>query len=106
MRKVYVAHPYGGKEENKIDVEEIILKLTAEYPNVLYISPIHALGYLYNVLSYEEGMDYCYALLKDCDVLLLCEGWQDSRGCSLEEEYASRNDIPVRYHYKEVLNNA
>ncbi|MFA6661456.1 MAG: DUF4406 domain-containing protein [Bacilli bacterium] len=97
MKKIYVAHPYGGKDENRIDVEKIVLQLTAENPNILYISPIHATGYLYNVLSYDDGMRYCYALLDCCDELLLCNGWQDSKGCSLEEEYAMRNDISITY---------
>jgi hypothetical protein len=97
MKKVYVAHPYGGKEENKIYVENIILKLTAKYPNTLFISPIHALGYLYPVLEYNDGMRYCYALLEGCDELLLCEGWGDSTGCNLENTVAIHHNIPIKY---------
>jgi hypothetical protein len=77
MRKVYVAHPYGGKEENKILVENIILGLIPTNNNTLFISPIHALGYLYEALPYDEAMDYCFELLKGCRDLILCDGWMD-----------------------------
>ena len=97
MKKVYVAHPYGGKEENKQYVENIILALTKKYPNILFISPIHALGYLYTALDYDKGMEYCYSLLESCDELLLCEGWNESTGCSLEYNFATANDIPIKY---------
>ena len=97
MKKVYVAHPYGGKEENKQYVENIILALTKKYQNILFISPIHALGYLYTALDYDKGMEYCYALLEGCDELLLCEGWGASTGCSRENVFATDNDIPIKY---------
>jgi hypothetical protein len=98
MFKVYVAHPYDGKEENKLSVEEKIVKLALENPDRLYISPIHTLGYLYSVLSYEEGMTLCFGLLGMCDILILCEGWEDSAGCRLEKEYALSNGIPTIYY--------
>jgi len=96
MKKVYVAHPYGGKEENKQNVESIIRKLTRENPDTFFISPIHATGFLYTDVSYEHGMQYCFELLKMCDELLLCPGWQNSRGCNLEKPYAESLGIPVR----------
>lgn len=97
MKRVYVAHPYSGKEENKASVETLIRKMVKNYPDILYISPIHALGYLYNDVEYEHGMQYCFELLKACDELLLCGGWKDSRGCKMEKEYAEKNGIPINY---------
>lgn len=98
MKKVYVAHPYSGNDDNRIDVEKIILALTIKNPDILYISPIHALGYLYTAVSYDEGMRYCFALLEDCDELLICEQWENSTGCCLEHHFANSHDIPIKYH--------
>jgi hypothetical protein len=98
MYKIYVAHPYGGKEENKIAVEEIVKELVANNPDILYMSPIHAFGYLYDTVSYEKGMEYCIDLLRGCDELLLCEGWENSKGCCAEYTYALGKGIPVKYH--------
>lgn len=97
MKRVYIAHPYLGSAENKAKVEGIIIGLMQAYKDILFISPIHALGFLYKVLTYEEGMELCYALLETCDELWLCPGWEESRGCRLEKEYAEQHGIPIVY---------
>ena len=97
MKKVYVAHPYGGKEENKLSVETLVRKMVKHNPNILYFSPIHSTGYLYNDVGYKLGMEYCFELLKVCDELLLCEGWENNVGCNMEKKFAEENNIPINY---------
>lgn len=97
MTKIYVAHPYNGNPQNKDKVEVIARELARNNPNVLHISPIHAIGYLYNDVDYMKGMEYCYELLKMCDGLLLCKGWENSRGCRLEKEYAEELGMEINY---------
>lgn len=97
LKRVYVAHPYNGNTANKDKVESIVKELVKEDPNVLYISPIHATGYLYNDVDYLTGMNYCFDLLDMCDELLLCEGWENSRGCNMEKQYAEQNGIQIKY---------
>jgi nucleoside 2-deoxyribosyltransferase len=95
MKKVYVAHPYGGEEENKQKVEEIIKQLIQNNPDTLYVSPIHCTGFYYHDVTYEKGMEYCFKLLDMCDRLLLCGDWKHSTGCCMEYGYAvaRRKDI-------------
>lgn len=97
MKKVYIAHPYGGLEENKLSVENIIKKLIKKHDNILFISPIHALGFLYTEVEYEKGMEYCFELLKQCDEIWLCKGWEGSRGCCIEFDYATLHGIPIKF---------
>jgi hypothetical protein len=97
MQRIYIAHPYNGDTANKDKVEEIIKVLVKTNPNVLYISPIHAVGFLYNDIDYMQGMEYCFELLSIADELILCENWESSRGCRLEKEYAEKYNIPIRY---------
>jgi hypothetical protein len=97
MKKIYVAHPFGGKIENMLSVETLVRKMVKHNPNILCISPIHATGYLYNDVEYEVGMNYCFELLKLCDELLLCKGWENSRGCNMEKEFAEEHGIPINY---------
>ena len=93
---VYVAHPYGGSPKNKLLAEEIIKKLFRDYPEVTFISPIHAIVCPYCSVSFEVGMDYCFSILKRCDCLLLTGDWQHSRGCVFEKEFADTHNIPVK----------
>jgi hypothetical protein len=97
MKHVYIAHPFQGKDENRQKVEAIILDLLKQDPNTLYISPIHATGFYYFAMSYEEGMKHCFEMLCMCDELWLCPGWESSIGCNLEKEFAEKHDIPIKY---------
>lgn len=97
MKKVYIAHPYSGKRRNKKKVEKIILKLLKENPDILYVSPIHATGFYYFELFYGEGMKHCFELLSLCDELWLCKGWEKSKGCRLEKEFAKSIGVPIKY---------
>lgn len=96
-KKVYIAHPYDGLEHNKINVENIIKDLIKKHDDVLFISPIHLFGYLYYDVPYEEGMEYCLEILKECDELWLCKGWEGSRGCCMEFDYATEHCIPIKF---------
>ena len=97
MKMAYVAHPFLGKPENVADAERIILKLLKLYPDVVFLSPLHATGFYYFALSYELGMEHCFEMLKRCDELWLCDGWEDSRGCKFEVEFAKEHNIPICY---------
>ena len=77
---IYISHPYGGKEENKLKIEAIVRKLVKENPGVTYISPVHAFGYLYNDVDYETGLEYCLNLLDVSDRMLVFGDWKYSRG--------------------------
>lgn len=92
---IYVAHPFGGKQENKDKVEKIILRLTEQFPDYTFLSPIHATGFYYFNKSYDNGMKDCIEMLKRCDELWLCEGWEDSKGCNIERDWAIENGMKI-----------
>lgn len=78
---IYISHPYGGKEENKEHVETIIKQLVWEHPNHLFISPIHALGFLYRDVEYKVGLNWCLELLDMCDEMWVFGDYLESKGC-------------------------
>lgn len=94
---IYVAHPFRGLIENEKKVERIILQLIKDYPNYTFFSPIHATGYYYHEKTWEEGMKDCLRLLSVCDALWLCEGWEDSKGCCSEMDYAMSHGIECAF---------
>lgn len=94
MKKIYISHKYGNKKENKDRVQAIIKELVTKYHDYLFISPIHALGFLYDDVDYEKGMEYCLELLSVCDEMWVCS--EDSRGVLIEKEYCKTAGIPCK----------
>ncbi len=91
---IYISHPYGGKEENKLKVEAIIKELAVNHPDNTYISPIHTFGFMYDSVDYETGLQMCLNLLETCDKMLVFGDWKQSRGCTAEVLYAEMHFIP------------
>jgi hypothetical protein len=89
---IYVAAPYGGKEENRAAVETKIKEFIKEYPQYCFVSPIHSFGFLYNTMSYDEGMEHCLTLLDLCTEIWILG---DSKGTRIERKYAIRYKIPI-----------
>ena len=81
---IYIAHPYNGLEENKIEVEKIIEKLVEIDNQHTYISPIHAFGFLYDKIDYNLGMDFCFDTLMMCDKIYFFGDIKSSKGCMME----------------------
>ena len=87
---IYISGKYGGKEENKIDME-CAIRYFREYEGCVdreYISPITAFSFLYNETEYLEGLDCCLTLLDKCDKIYMLPGWEDSTGACIEFGYA------------------
>lgn len=109
---VYISGKYGGKEENKIDME-CAIRYFREYEGCVgreYISPITAFSFLYNETEYLEGLDCCLTLLDKCDKIYMLPGWEDSTGACIEFGYAKAtgkdiyfaDDLYSREEFKEV----
>ena len=89
---IYISHPYGGLNENKEKVEKLIKRLTKKYPEYCFVSPIHTFGFLYNELTYEEGISHCLTLLDLCSEIWI---YGNSKGVRIERNYAQRYKIPI-----------
>ena len=81
---IYIAHPYNGSEENKLEVEKIIEKLVEIDNKHTYISPIHSFGFLYNKVDYDLQMDFCIDLLMMCDKVYFFGDIESIKGCMTE----------------------
>ena len=109
---IYISGKYGGKEENKIDME-CAIRYFREYEGCVdreYISPITAYSFLYNETEYLEGLDCCLTLLDKCDKIYMLPGWEDSTGACIEFGYAKAtgkdiyfaDDLYSREEFKEI----
>lgn len=104
MKLIYVSHPYGGKEENKEKVENVLahlrkrlstIPLVGDDPVNVFISPIHLLGHMYHDVAYEDGIQWCIELLERCDMIIMCNDWETSTGCRIEHVHAGVKGIPI-----------
>lgn len=95
MKMWYISHPYTGNEEqNKKEAREIAAKLKKENPNVIVVNPLDFFTYAEN-LEYEEILQQCLEMLRQCDAIVMTGKWQYSRGCIAEAEEAAAVGIPI-----------
>ena len=92
---IYCSHKFGGKLENAKAVELKIKKLQLENPSNTYISPIHTFGFMYDTVSYEDGIGMCLDLLRKCDKMIVLS--EKSEGVEIEIEYCIAARIPVEF---------
>ena len=88
MKLIYVAHPFLGKQGERRKGGRYCAPAMREYPDYVFYSPLHAIGFYYHDVPYDVGIEHCLEMLRRCDELWLCEGWENSRGCSLEYSFA------------------
>ena len=93
---IYISHPYGGEDKNIKDVCGVIKSLVKEYPDYLFLSPIHCFGFLYDTVSYEKGIEYCLWLLDKCNEMWVFGDYKNSIGCMKEIEYCEECNIPYQ----------
>lgn len=94
---IYIAHKYGGEQDNANQAAEIIKGLVNEYPDYCFVSPIHSFGYLYDAVDYQKGMDYCLTLLDMSDEMWVYGTL--SKGVRLEIDHADKHNIPIYYKW-------
>ena len=99
---IYVSHPYGGLKENKRKVEGIVRSLTAIYPGITFVSPIHTFGFIYDEVTYEAGLNMCIELLSKCNKMYVCGDYESSKGCKEEIKYCEEHNIPHLIYDDEV----
>ena len=99
---VYVSHPLRGKEgteeeiaRNKERVGDLCRLLVVEFPDVLFLSPIHGLGFLSPFGDQTKALDMCLQLVLLCDELWAFGDYESSEVCMKEIAWAEEHCIPV-----------
>lgn len=103
MLLYYISHPFTGNPvENLRKAKEIKNKLQTVYPDVCFLSPLDEFG-AYSDLPYPKVLALCLELLSRCDGIVLCEGWEKSKGCNAEYAFAIQQGLEIRYGYGALL---
>ena len=93
IKRIYISAPISGCED------------TAEerFTNAVRLAREH--GFI-AVNPWQENKSFCrwgdaviagLRLLNKCDAILLCKGWQHSRGCKIEQQFAQGMGIEVLF---------
>jgi hypothetical protein len=93
IKHVYVSAPITGMEDT---AEERFSRAV----NVVRQNGDVAINPWQENKSFSRWGDAIVAglrLLKKCDAILLCEGWQNSRGCKIEQQFAQGAGIEVLF---------
>lgn len=82
MKKVYVSIPIKGKDYKKQreHADEVGRSLSRKGMEV--VNPFNI--YAGKDPSYADHLACDLRALMDCDVIFLCQGWENSRGCRIE----------------------
>ena len=92
MLKVYISGPVTGVSDHESrfqKAEDLIFKIGDETKVcVMPVNPVKLLKDMAVKCSYGELMVLCFALLKECDAIMMLKGWSDSAGATLERRYA------------------
>ncbi len=96
--KVYLSHPFGGKEENRTDAARIAngLKSVWKYDGVEaeVVNPLEVLKEHTGKLSEDRILKLAVGLMQGCDGVIFAPGWRRSRGCRYEHMAARRHGLP------------
>lgn len=91
QKRVYISGPITGVIEAEEYFREAEQKIEAA--GFIAINPctlINGGG----KLTWEDYIDMDLAILKKCNCIYMLNGWQNSRGATLEKEFAEKHNIP------------
>ena len=105
--RIYLSHPFGGKEENR-ERAEAIAKIYREIWDSEGKENWEILNPLEYFRDFQDMEDYTVLrmavnLMKTCDGILWAPGWKRSRGCRYEHWIAHHADnLRIRYFQAEI----
>ena len=95
MKMIYLAHPYAGFTENVCKATDLERSIADEkihvFNAVAYFTRYHGM------LTENQIMARCLDMLCRVDELWMANGWETSKGCRKEHEFAKKFDIKVVY---------
>ena len=98
MKWYYISHPYtGNEEENRKKAADVQRHLHEMYADIVCINPLAMFAPL-AALSYEKIMTYCLEVMQPADAVIMCRGYEKSRGCMREYEAAKQGGKTILFY--------
>lgn len=96
--KIYISLPISGRNENKARQLADLTKAALSRMGWLPVSPFDI--YAGRNPEYADYLRADLRALADCDAIFLCKGWENSRGCRIEESFAKEMGKKVIYQHQ------
>ena len=94
----YVAHCYGGDENNIEKAKKITHDLQIKDLANCYICPLTTFSHLdYGEIGYDAEMELCLDLLSQCDKLIVASDFSNSKGVQMEIDFANLVGMEVEW---------
>jgi len=99
----YMAHPYSDNPERNFDLaneraSRLVKKGFHLYSPISHTHPIHMVA----GMPWEFWMDFDESFMKICDGIILCPGWENSKGCNIERKFFQDHGKDVLL-YEEII---
>lgn len=118
--KIYLASPVNGRKEKTLKekqkaamkrIDEMADYLVKFYPDAEFMSSFNIIGVKYHVDDLSEAviMGACVRMVMESDMVILDDGWERSKGCTVERfvawEYGKKVETLNHIKLKEKLDN-
>ena len=93
--KIYISGPITGTTDYMERFKRMQEALEGMGHTV--INPAKVNAELPQGTTHEEYMTMCRPMIDMCEVVLMMEGWQQSKGCRMEFDYAMQKRITITF---------
>ena len=99
--KIYLSHPYGGKQENMVKAARLARVYKAQWEkegrdNVL-VNPLEIFAGLSGVVDEDAILYAAIDLMRGCDAVMFAPGWENSVGCQTERDVCREEGIEAYF---------
>lgn len=95
--RIYISGAVTGTDNWKERFEYAENYLRKTYPDADIVNPAKVTAALPESTTWQQYMDVTLNCLRGCDTIYILEGWEKSRGATIESIYAHGSEMKILY---------
>lgn len=93
--KIFIAIPISDRDETEQREHSDLIKASLSRAGHRPVTPFD--NYAGKHPTYVDHITQALRVIHDCDAIFLCDGWQFSRGCRIEANFAQEFGKRIMY---------